>query len=59
MLLRKYYENHLDEVVKILEDGTRKAREKASKTLEKVKSSMKIDYFKNDEFLNEAIDKYK
>ena len=45
--------------LKILEDGTRKAREKASKTLEKVKSSMKIDYFKNDEFLNEAIDKYK
>lgn len=56
---RKYYENHLDEVVKILENGTNEARKRASRTLEKVKSSMKIDYFKNDDFLNEAIDKYK
>ena len=56
---RKYYENHLDEVVKILENGTNEARKRASRTLEKVKSSMKIDYFKNDDFLNEAIAKYK
>ena len=56
---RKYYENHLDEVVNILEKGTEEARKRASRTLEKVKSSMKINYFKNDDFLNEAIDKYK
>ena len=56
---RKYYENHIDEVIKILENGTIEARKRASRTLEKVKSSMKIDYFKNDDFLNEAIDKYK
>ena len=55
---RKYYEKHLDLVVKILEEGTKKARNKASKTLDKVKAAMKIDYFKNDEFLKETIDKY-
>ena len=55
---RKYYENHLDDVVKILENGTKKARIKASNTLEKVKSAMKIDYFKNDEYLKEIIAKY-
>ena len=55
---RKYYENHLEDVVKILENGTKKARIKASKTLDKVKSAMKIDYFKNDEYLKEIIAKY-
>jgi len=55
---RKYYENHLEDVVKILENGTKKARIKASETLDKVKSAMKIDYFKNDEYLKEIIDKY-
>ena len=30
----------------------------ASETLDKVKSAMKIDYFKNDEYLKEIIAKY-
>ncbi len=55
---RKYYENHLDEVLKILEEGTNKARKKASNTLLKVKSAMKIDYFKDDSYLKEIIAKY-
>ena len=55
---RKYYENHLDEVIKILEEGTKKARIKASNTLKKVKNAMQIDYFKDDEYLKEIIDKY-
>ena len=55
---RKYYENHLEDVLKILENGTKKARIKASMTLDKVKSAMMIDYFKNDEYLKEIIDKY-
>ncbi len=55
---RKYYENHLEEVIKILEDGTKKARCKAKETLSKVKGAMQIDYFKNDEYLKEIIAKY-
>lgn len=56
---RKYYEEHIEEVYKILEDGTKKAKVKAAKTLSKVKKVMKIDYFSDDEFLKEIIDKYK
>lgn len=55
---RKYYENHLDEVIKILENGCKVAKLKASNTLDKVKSAMQIDYFKSDEYLKEIIDKY-
>ena len=55
---RKYYENHLDEVIKILESGCKVAKLKASNTLDKVKSAMQIDYFKSDEYLKEIIDKY-
>lgn len=42
---RKYYEEHIDEVTKILEEGSKKAREKASATLKEVKKAMKLDYF--------------
>lgn len=42
---RKYYEEHIDEVKKILQDGTSCAREKAEDTMKDVKKSMKIDYF--------------
>ena len=42
---RKYYENHEEEVNKILIEGTKKAQEKAQETMKKIKKSMKIDYF--------------
>ena len=42
---RKYYEEHMDEVDKILKEGTIKAKEKASKTLKEVKKAIGIDYF--------------
>lgn len=42
---RKYYEENMDEVYKILKNGTNKAREKASKTLKEVKKAIMIDYF--------------
>ena len=42
---RRYYEAHKDEVQKILEDGTRKAREVTKETLKQVKEAMKINYF--------------
>lgn len=42
---RKYYENHLEEVDEILEEGTRKANQKASEVLKRVKEHVNINYF--------------
>lgn len=42
---RAYYEEHLDEVVKILEEGTEAAKAAAEETLAEVKRAMKINYF--------------
>ena len=44
---RKYYEEHIDEVDKILKKGTEKAKEKANETLNKVKNAIGINYFKD------------
>ncbi len=42
---REEFERQKDLVDRILEEGTRKAREEAKKTLAEVKQAMKIDYF--------------
>ena len=42
---RKYYEDHMDEVKSILEEGSKKAKKEASKTLEEVKKAIGISYF--------------
>ncbi len=42
---RAYYEEHLDLVYKILEEGSKKARITANKTLNDVKKAMGINYF--------------
>ena len=42
---RKYYEEHMDEVVKIAKEGTIKARIKANETLKEVKRAIGINYF--------------
>ncbi len=42
---REYLEKDPKQVMKILEDGTNKVRKIAQKTLEEVKSAMKINYF--------------
>ena len=44
---RHYYENNLDYVYKVLEDGSKKARIKASEVLKRVRNSMGIEYFEN------------
>ncbi|MCI8637311.1 MAG: tryptophan--tRNA ligase [Clostridia bacterium] len=44
---RAYYEEHPEEVDKILIEGTKKARQEAKQTMEKVKKAMKLDYFEN------------
>lgn len=42
---RKYYEENIEEVYKILKEGTDKARVRANKTLKEVKKAIMIDYF--------------
>ncbi len=41
---RKYYENNPEIVKKILDTGTKKAKEKAEEQMKKIKSAMKINY---------------
>ena len=41
---RKQYEDKPEELKRILMEGTKKAREEATKTIKKVKKAMKIDY---------------
>ena len=43
---RKYYENHPELVDEILISGTKEAKKVASQNMEKIKSALKIDYFK-------------
>ena len=54
---RKYYEENIELVYQILKEGCKKASDKADQTLAKVKDSMKINYF--DENNDEIIKKYK
>ena len=44
---RKYYEEHLDEVYKMLEEGSKKARKKASEVLKRVRRAIGVEYFEN------------
>ncbi len=41
---RKYYEEHDEEVKKIIEDGTNTAKEVAKENMKKIKHAMEIDY---------------
>jgi len=55
---KKELENNLDYVFDVLKNGTDKANKKANETLNKVKENMGLDYFQNDNFLNEMKDKF-
>lgn len=48
---RKEWEQRLPEVYEILRAGSEKAEKTAAKTLDAVRSAMKIDYFSNDNLL--------
>lgn len=50
---RKMWEQRLPEVYEILREGSKKARETASKTLADVRHSMRIDYFENENLLKD------
>ena len=50
---RKMWEQHTADVFDILKAGTEVAREKAAATLHDVRSSMRINYFEDQDFLNQ------
>lgn len=47
---RKYYEEHPEEVDKILQEGTAKAQIEAKKTMKTIKKAMKLNYFEDEEY---------
>lgn len=56
---RHYYEKHIPEVLDMVKKGTEYANTLADETLLKVKSAMGINYFNDDNFVKEQINKYK
>ena len=42
---RKYYEEHPEEVERILKEGTKKVQEEAKITMKEIKKAMKLNYF--------------
>ena len=55
---RAYFENHIEEVIEILKNGTEKAKNDADKVLTRVKRSMGINYFDDDTFIDIYKNKY-
>lgn len=55
---RKEYEKNIDFVYQMLKEGSQKARAAASETLKDVKKAMKINYFEDNDFLEEQISCY-
>lgn len=55
---RKELEKRIPEIYDILKEGSKKAREVASKTLDDVKRAMKINYFDDVELIKEQSEKY-
>jgi tryptophanyl-tRNA synthetase len=55
---RKEYEKDIPAVLEILKQGSIKAEAKAAKTLSRVKQSMRINYFDDQEYLDEQAKKY-
>lgn len=55
---RKYYENKISDIIDILKKGSETANIDANKTLEEVKVAIGLDYFINDKFKEEQIEKY-
>lgn len=56
---RAQYEKDLDSVFKILEEGTKKAREKGRSKIEEVKKAMGINYFEDKDLIKFLEEKYK
>ena len=55
---RKEYQKNITEVYKILEEGSKKARQVAHKKMDQIKKAMKINYFEDSKLVKEHIEKY-
>lgn len=55
---RKEYEKDIPAVMEILKQGSIKAEAKAAKTLNRVKQSMRINYFDDQDYLDEQAKKF-
>lgn len=55
---RKEYEKDIVSVYDILKEGTKKARQMASQTLEEVKEAMKINYFDDEALIQSQVYNY-
>ena len=56
---RKEWEQNIEEVYRILEEGSAVARATAAKTLHEVRDAMRINYFDDKELIKEQAEKYK
>ena len=56
---RKAITEDIPSVYKILEDGSRKARAKAARTLTEIKRAMKINYFEDKELIAEQSERFR
>lgn len=56
---RNRYKCKIPEILEILKTGTKKANEVAEQTLKEIKQAMGIDYFYDDKFEKEQIEKFK
>ena len=55
---RKEFEKDIPAIYKMLEEGSITARKKASITLEEMKRAMKINYFEDEEYINQQTEKF-
>lgn len=55
---RAYYESRIDEVYRILKEGSEKAISVANETLNEVKNAMAINYFEDADLIEKHIKKY-
>lgn len=55
---RHYFEQRIEEVYRILEEGSRTAREAAAETLGEVRAAMRIDYFGDRELIARQAEAY-
>ncbi|MDO5521997.1 MAG: tryptophan--tRNA ligase [bacterium] len=56
---RQELEGQIPEIYEILKEGCKKARAKASETVNEVKDAMKINYFEDGELIREQVERYK
>ena len=56
---RAEFENNIPLVYDILRQGSIKAREAAAKTLDDVRSAMRINYFSDEELIKAQTEKYR